>query len=119
MRRYICLSCFYEWDSKHEREEMTCPQCHRRQGVDYVRFRRAIDSAKKALEDMLDSLPPSPPPSPLSGFTAAAEGLGAVLDAARKEFPNPLLPLRFAREIFRRSVDELKGERRSNSNPAD
>lgn len=117
MPHYICLSCFHDWYSRHERQEMTCPQCHRRQGVDFLRFRTAVDSTKQALREVAASRP-LPPPKPFAIMTAIADALGVISEALEREFSKPILPPNVVRKIYTMAMQELKEEGIEEGGPA-
>src|SRR3972149_7501532 len=98
MYKYICLNCFHEWDSLNERGPLRCSNCHRNQGVNYEKFRRAVKAAKAALRAVAKSPPPHRPPLEVIGLVL--EALEPVLEVARKEFPNPLVPFNVFKEIL-------------------
>lgn len=108
MYRYVCLNCFHEWDSLNKRGVLRCSNCHRNQGIDYKKFRRAVEAAKAALRAVIESPPPHRPPLEVIGYVP--EALGPVLEVARKEFPSPLVPFNFFKEILRQAIAELKKE---------
>jgi len=106
MRKYICLHCFHEWNSNGTHRVLRCSRCHRRQGVGYDKFREAVDVTRISLLKIADSPPPHRPPLEVIGNIPDA--LEPVLEVAKSEFPNPLVPISLLREIFRRAVEELK-----------
>lgn len=108
MYRYICLHCFHEWDSLNNRSVLRCSKCHRNQGVDYKKFRQAVEATKTALRKVIASPPPHRPPLEVLGLIP--EALGPVLEVAGKEFPSPNVPLNFIKEILRLAHEELKAE---------
>jgi hypothetical protein len=85
-----------------------CSNCHRRQGVDYAKFRKAIETTKKAIRKVAESPPPHRPPLDVIGDIPDA--LGPVLDVAKKEFPSPLVPVTLFKGILTFAVKELKEE---------
>ena len=108
MTRYICLSCFHHWNSNSTGRVLRCSNCHRRQGVSYHKFRRAVEAAKTALRRVVESPPPHRPPLDVIGDIPDA--LGPVLDVAKNEFPNPLIPITLFKEILTYAIKELKDE---------
>ena len=104
--RYICLHCFHEWDSNGTRGIMRCSDCHRRQGIRYEKFDQAVKAAKAAFRKVADSPPPHRPP--IEVISDIPDALGPVLEVARNEFPNPLVPITLFAEIVRRAAKEIK-----------
>ena len=108
MHKYICLHCFHDWDTVNDRKVLRCSVCHRNQGINYEKFRRAVETAKTALRKVAASPPPNPPPLDVIGLIP--EALEQVLEIAREEFPSPLVPFNCFKEILRRAHEELKEE---------
>ena len=108
MYKYVCLNCFHEWDSLNKRGVLRCSNCHRNQGIDYEKFRRAVAAAKAALRAVIAS--PLPHRPPLEVIGCLPEALEPVLEVARREFPSPLVPFNFFKEILRQAIMELKKE---------
>lgn len=106
--RYICLNCFHEWDSINPKSVLRCSNCHRNQGVSYEKFRRAVDAAKITLRKIAESPPPHRPPLEVIGYIP--EAMEPVIEVAKNEFPSPLVPYNFLREILRQAIIELKKE---------
>ena len=102
---YVCLRCFYEWDSALGREGIRCPNCHTRQGVSAARFNRAVEAAERALSGF--PIPPNPA-DVLSGVSNLLETINAAL---AQEFPDPLLPPRVAVEVWNRAVARIHRRR--------
>ena len=111
MPRYICLSCFHEWDSHPYNSNMVvlrCSECHRRQGVSYEKYRKAVEAAKAALQKIKESPPPHRLPIEVKDDMPAA--FDPVFEIAKKEFPSPLVTLNFLKAIMTHAVKELKDE---------
>jgi len=108
MTRYICLHCFHEWNSSSKDRVLRCSKCHRRQGVGYDKFRKAVDTTKSAVRKVVESPPPHRPPLEVIGDIPDA--LGPVLDVAKNEFPNPLIPITLFKGILTYAIKELKEE---------
>lgn len=108
MHKYICLNCFHQWNTVNDRGVLRCSNCHRNQGVNYEKIRKAVETAKTALRKIAASPPPNPPPLDVIGLIP--EALEPVLEIARKEFPSPLVPFNCFKEILRRAHQELKEE---------
>lgn len=87
---------------------MRCSHCHRRQGVSYDKFRRAVQAAKTAFRKVAESPPPHRPP--LDVIRDIPDALDLVLDVAKNEFPNPLIPITLFKEILTCAIKELKEE---------
>lgn len=110
MTKHICLHCFHEWNSNTTGRALRCSNCHRRQGVDHAKYRKAVEAAKGALRRVLESPPPHRPP--LDVIADIPEALRPVLDVAKDELPNPLVPVTFLGGILARAIKELKEESR-------
>lgn len=108
MTRYVCLHCFHEWNSNSTGRVLRCSSCHRRQGVGYDKFRKAVDATKSAVRKVVESPPPHRPPLEVIGDIPDA--LGPVLDVAKNEFPNPLIPITLFKGILTYAIKELKEE---------
>lgn len=108
MNRYICLNCLHQWDSFNDRAVLRCSECHRNQGIDYEKFRQAVDVTKDAIRKIMKSPPPHHPP--LEVFGLIPEVLEPVIEIAREKFPNPNVPLHFVRELLRLAYQEIKEE---------
>ena len=106
--KYICLNCSHEWNTLNNRGVLRCSNCHRNQGVNYEKFRKAVEAAKTALRKVAASPPPYPPPLEIIGLIP--EALEPVLEVARKEFPSPLVPFNCFKEILQQAITELKRE---------
>jgi hypothetical protein len=105
---YFCLNCSHEWCSPLVRDLLRCPCCHRRQGVSYQKFRKAVVAAKIALKRISESPPPHKPP--LDVIANLPDVLEPVLKVASKEFPSPVVPINFLKFILGRAIDELREE---------
>jgi hypothetical protein len=85
---------------------MRCSDCHRRQGIPCEKFHQAVEAAKSAFRKVAESPPPHRPPIEI--ISDIPDALGPVLEVAKKEFPNPLIPVTLFREILRRAANELR-----------
>ena len=54
--QYICINCSYLWDSELNRSVIQCPQCHKRQGILFSEYSKALE----ALNDMRKQVKKSP-----------------------------------------------------------
>jgi len=106
--KYICLHCFHEWNTNSTGRVLRCSNCHRRQGVDYEKFRKAVEAAKVAIRKVVQSPPPHRPPLDVVGDIPDA--LGPVLNVAKSEFPSPLVPITLLKGILAFAIKELKQE---------
>ena len=105
MGRYICLRCFYEWESTLQRQGIRCPRCHTRQGVDITKFNQAVDGAEEALTGF------PIPPHPATALSAISSLVKTINDSVTEQFPDPLLPPRVAVEVWNRAVERIDRNR--------
>ena len=103
--KFICLNCFYEWGSGLSRNEIRCPGCHRRWGVELARFDRTVEQAVTAIEEAMARFPV--PINPLTAFGLVSSLLVTIGASIGGEFPDPLLPPRVAAEVWNRAVQRI------------
>jgi transcriptional regulator with XRE-family HTH domain len=100
---YICVDCSYRWQSDLNRSVIQCPQCHKRQGVLFSEYIKAL----KAFQDMQFEVRKSPPfrkvPPVKSLKTNAPRMMKLVLEAAGKTFPSPRLPVSLLFRVLEQS----------------
>ena len=102
---YICVDCLYRWESKIRRIVMQCPQCHKRQGVMFSEYSRAL----RAYRDIRRQVKKSPPfrkPPPIKSVRNLPDILGVKLEAAGNTFPSPKLPISILFRIIEQSRQE-------------
>ncbi len=103
---YICVDCLYRWESQIERLVMQCPQCHKRQGVMFSEYLKAL----QAFQDMKLQVKKSPPfkklPPVRSIRNNSSKMLKLILETAGKTFPSPKLPISLLFRIIERSKQE-------------
>jgi transcriptional regulator with XRE-family HTH domain len=103
---YICVDCLYRWESKIERPVMQCPQCHKRQGVIFSEYLKAL----QAFQDMKLQVKKSPPfkklPPVKSIRNDSSKMLKLILETAGNTFPSPRLPISLLFRIIEQSRQE-------------
>lgn len=103
---YICVDCLYQWESQIERSVMQCPQCHKRQGVMFSEYLKAL----RAFQDMKLQVKKSPPfkklPPVRSIRNDSSKMLKLILETAGDTFPSPRLPISLLFRIIEQSKQE-------------
>jgi len=103
---YICVNCLYRWRSQLNRPVIQCPQCHKRQGVLYLEYAKAL----KAFQDMRLEVRKSPPfkkAPPLRNLRMnTREMLKVIFETAERTFPSPSLPVSLLFRILEQSRQE-------------
>jgi transcriptional regulator with XRE-family HTH domain len=102
-KEYICVNCLYRWESRLNRAVIQCPQCHKRQGVLFLEYTRAL----KAFQDIQLQVKKSPPfrklPPVRSLRKNTPQMLKLILKTAGKTFPSPRLPVSLLFRILEQS----------------
>jgi len=102
---YICVDCLYRWESKIQRVVIQCPQCHKRQGVMFSEYSKAL----RAYQDICQQIKQSPPfmkPPPIKSARNVPDILRVILETAGNTFPSPKLPFSLLFRIIQQSRQE-------------
>lgn len=107
---YICVDCLYRWESRIQRTVMQCPQCHKRQGVMFSEYSKAV----RAYQDIQLQVKKSPPfrkPPPIKSLRNIPDVLRLIFETASSTFPSPRLPISlFFRIVQQSSQEQIKGQ---------
>lgn len=99
---YICVDCLYRWESKTQRIVMQCPQCHKRQGVMFSEYSRAL-WAYRDIRHQVKKSPPFKKPPPIKSVRNIPDILKVILETAGNTFPSPKLPINLLFRIIEQS----------------
>ena len=103
---YICVNCMYRWESKLERPVIQCPQCHKRQGILYSEYSKALE----ALKDIRLQVKRNPPFKKLPPVRSLRDNspkiLKLILETAGSTFSSPKLPVSLLFRIIKKSSRE-------------
>lgn len=100
---YICVDCLYRWESGIQRTVMQCPQCHKRQGVMFSEYSKAV----RAYQDMRLQVKKSPPfkkPPPIKSLRNIPDVLRPIFETAGVTLPSPKLPI----SLFLRIIEQSR-----------
>jgi len=107
---YICVDCLYRWRSKTERSVMQCPQCHKRQGVMFSEYSKAL-GAYQDIQLQVKKSPPFKKLPPLRSLRNTPDLLRLIFETASSTFPSPRLPISlFLRIVQQSSQEQIKGQ---------
>ena len=110
---YICVDCLYRWESKIQRTVMQCPLCHKRQGVMFLEYSKALH-AYQDIQLQVKKSPPFKKPPPVKSLRNIPAVLRLVLETAGSTFPSPKLPITLLFRIIEQSRQEKADEQRYN-----
>lgn len=111
---YICVDCLYRWESKIGRSVMQCPQCHKRQGVMFSEYSRALRAYRNIRLQVKES-PPLTKPPPVRSVRNIPDVLKVILETAASTFPSPRLPISLLFRIIEQSRQEKADAQRYNT----
>lgn len=115
-KEYICVDCSNRWYSKLDRPVLQCPQCHKRQGVPYSEYLKAL----KAIENILTAVKDSPPfrkaPPIRSVKNNAPAMFKLIRETAGGTFPSPRLPFSLIFRIYEQAREKEIKDKSFNSN---
>jgi transcriptional regulator with XRE-family HTH domain len=112
---YICVNCMYRWESRLGRSVIQCPQCHKRQGVMFSEYLKALQTFQD-LKLQVKKSPPFKRPPPLRNISHnTPKMLKLILETAGSTFPSPRLPISLLFRIIEQSRQEQTGQQYCNT----
>ena len=103
---YICVDCLYRWESKLRRSVTQCPQCHKRQGVMFAEYSKALHACKNIRLQVKKSPPFKKLPPVKSARNNIPDIFRVICETARSTFPSPKLPISLLFRIIEQSTLE-------------
>jgi transcriptional regulator with XRE-family HTH domain len=112
---YICINCSYRWESELNRNVIQCPQCHKRQGILYSEYLKALEALKEVRVQVKRNPPFKKAPPVRSLRNNTPKILKLMLEAAGSTFPSPRLPISLLFRIIEKSRQEQVKEQSGNT----